>query len=122
MKCGVYSEVCTCISSEMTDVLFLFQYLMQCYLRIQQQARKQAEREHLQISAEHDSFLPTADGDPPRTKSLFPTIHFVETASSVLRELPWILPKEHKVHVHALHYGTCVYISVQTPHPIKPSS
>ena len=69
---------------------------MQCYLKIQQQARKQqAEREHVQ-SAEYD---PPGDGgeDVCRSKNVFPTIHFVETASSVLRELPWILTKEYKV-------------------------
>ena len=78
------------------------QYLIQCYLKIQQQARRhQAERELTQ-STEHDPSQPPADDGEtitvsPRSKTTFPTIHFVETASSVLRELPWILPKEYKV-------------------------
>ena len=54
-------------------------------------------------STEHDpNQPPTDDGETitvsPCTKTMFPTIHFVETASSVLRELPWILPKEYKVY------------------------
>ena len=82
---------------------------MQCYLKIQQQARRlQAEREHMQ-SAEHEALQSTAPGESETTAAItttttkqpiFPTIHFVETASSVLRELPWILPKEYKVHVY----------------------
>ena len=76
---------------------------MQCYLKIQQMARKyQAERENLQ-SGEHEPSPSHSTGQAAATvvtpaKYSFPTIHFVETASSVLRELPWILPKEHKVH------------------------
>ena len=78
----------------------MFQYLMQCYLKIQQQARKQqAEREHVQ-SAEHEP--PGNGGDVLPSKCMFPTIHFVETASSVLRELPWILPKEYKVQIKTI--------------------
>ena len=83
---------------------FSLQYLMQCYLKIQQTARKyQAEREHLQ-SGEHEASPSHTTTDKTATtvsppKYSLPTIHFVETASSVLRELPWILPKEHKVHI-----------------------
>ena len=87
-------------------ILCGLQYLMQCYLKIQQQARKQqAEREHV-LSAEHD---PPGDGgkDMCHSKSMFPTIHFVETASSVLRELPWILPKEYKVHLQTFIQDMC---------------
>ena len=79
---------------------------MQCYLKIQQTARRrQAEREFLQ-STEHET--PHASPSQGRevgstatpTKYSLPTIHFVETASSVLRELPWIIPKEHKVYIY----------------------
>ena len=73
---------------------------MQRYLKIQQKARKkQAERELVQ-SGEHDTPMqPEGQEGQPRTKSLFPTIHFVETAPSVLRELPWILLREYKVRI-----------------------
>ena len=75
---------------------------MQCYLKIQQQARKQQAERELALSAEHDP--PGGGGeDVCRSKSGFPTIHFVETASSVLRELPWILPKEYKVYIYVLY-------------------
>ena len=82
-------------------IYFFTQYLMQCYLKIQQQARQQAEREHVQ-SAEHEIFTRERE-ELPRSRNVFPTIHFVETASSVLRELPWILPKEHKVSIYMCH-------------------
>lgn len=74
---------------------------MQYYLKIQQQARKrQAERVYqTQQSGEYEANQLMMDGseDMTTTRAVFPTIHFVETASSVLRELPWILPKEYKV-------------------------
>lgn len=71
---------------------------MQCYLKIQQTARKyQAEREHLQSGEYEASPAHNAAVTATPTKYSLPTIHFVETAASVLRELPWILLKEHKV-------------------------
>ena len=77
---------------------------MQCYLKIQRQARRhQAEREHTQ-SAEHEATQPGETGATTTTKPMFPTIHFVETAISVLRELPWILPKEYKVKRSCILY------------------
>ena len=73
---------------------------MQCYLKIQQEARRQqAEREHSQ-SGEigGQASKPSLLSPPPTQISGTPIIHFVETAPSVLRELPWILLKEHKVY------------------------
>ena len=73
---------------------------MQYYLKIQRKARKrQAEREFLQ-SGEHEANGEKDSEDGASSKVVFPVIHFVETASSVLRELPWILPKEYKVACH----------------------
>ena len=86
---------------------------MQRYLKIQQKARKkQAERELVQ-SGEHDTPMqPEGQEGQPRAKSVFPTIHFVETAPSVLRELPWILLREHKVR-------TCIWSCVNSEFLIK---
>lgn len=43
-----------------------------------------------------------------------PTIHFVETAPSVLREMPWIILREHGVSVECI-----VFLLFQAILPIK---
>ena len=74
------------------------QYLMQHYLKIQQESRKQhAEREHSQSTEQADLQAENQKRTPHRSHTVVPSIHFVETAPSVLRELPWILLKEHEV-------------------------
>lgn len=65
---------------------------MQRYLRIQQKASEQLS----ECSRVKQDVIPT-ESLSLRSQSLFPTIHFVETAPSVIRELPWILLKEHRV-------------------------
>ena len=76
-------------------MVVMLQYLMKCYLKIEQRARKyQADGENI-LSSECNATPATEDSRPVTT--ITPTIHFVETSSSVLRELPWILVMEHKV-------------------------
>ena len=101
------------------------QYLMQQYLRIQQEARnQQAEREHIQSIKQADLQADLQAENQKRTQPLshhnhtvVPSIHFVETAPSMLRELPWILLREHKVqpvytHTHTIVYELCCFICV----------
>lgn len=57
----------------------LQEFLMQVHLAIRRGGREGREGHTLH---------------PPRT----PAIHFVETASSILREMPWVQLREHKVH------------------------
>ena len=58
---------------------------MQIHLKIQDGARKhRQQRRYSQSSPVNQS-----KNDPP-------VIHFIETAPSVLREMPWVKLKEHK--------------------------
>lgn len=77
------------------SIMVFNQYLMQRYLKIQQEARKQqaetkTQQGDFQVENQRGTFS-------HHRYALIPIIHFVETAPSVLRELPWILLKEHKV-------------------------
>lgn len=56
------------------------QYLMQLHLVIQQRVRQEREA---------------------GMSSKAPCLHFVETAPSVLREMPWVILREHTVSVYA---------------------
>ena len=82
---------------------------MQHYLRIQQEARKQqAEQEHSQSTEQADLQAESQKRTQPlprRSRTVAPSIHFVETAPSVLRELPWILLREHKVQPTYLYHA-----------------
>ena len=60
--------------------LSLPQYLMQLHLVIQQRVRQEREA---------------------GMSSKAPCLHFVETAPSVLREMPWVILREHTVSVYA---------------------
>ena len=61
---------------------------MQVHLNIQEEARKhrQDHRYFQSVPMKRSSI------DPP-------VIHFIETAPSVLREMPWVKLKEHKASI-----------------------
>ena len=73
------------------------QHLMQLRLLIQQEF--QGRQRSLQLRR-----TPSTEESAEVCTTTAPTIHFVETAPSVLREMPWVQLKEHKVHYEA----TCV--------------
>lgn len=88
---------------------------MEHYLRIQEKLRKQqAERKHDQRT---EWAYPLAEQQkrsqplPHHNRTLIGSIHFVETSPSVLREMPWILLREHKVHT-TYRYMYVAYINV----------
>ena len=58
---------------------------MQVHLKIQDEARKYRQQYRFSRSS-------------PLNQSTFnpPVIHFIETAPSVLREMPWVNLREHK--------------------------
>ena len=66
------------------------QHLMQ--LRLLGQAEYQGRQRLLSLRR-----TPSTDESIDISSSTAPVIHFVETAPSVLREMPWIQLKEHKV-------------------------
>jgi hypothetical protein len=57
-------------------------------------------------------------------------IHFVETAPSILHEMPWIITKDPKVDIKNVNFtqtihvvygeaGTCCYVLLTSPHVPK---
>lgn len=64
----------------------LMQSLMQVHLKIQDETRKHRQQHRYSQSIPVSPFMIDT-----------PVIHFIETAPSVLRELPWVKLREHKV-------------------------
>ena len=64
---------------------------MQLRLLVQQEVQGR----HLNLQLRRTSSTDESADAGPTLSS--PTIHFVETAPSVLREMPWIQLREHKV-------------------------
>lgn len=63
---------------------------MQLRLLVQQEV--QGRQRHLSLRR-----TPSVDESVDISTPIAPVIHFVETAPSVLREMPWIQLREHKV-------------------------
>ena len=53
----------------------------------------------VQQSLQHKEDPPGADLNKEALQ-LPPCMHFIETTPSVLRDIPWIQLREHKVHIH----------------------
>ena len=86
---------CTC-----TCIYLSPQHLMQLRLLVQQEFQG---RQHLLSLRRTPSTEESVNISSPTATTTAPVVHFVETAPSVLREMPWIQLKEHKVHVHILY-------------------
>ena len=77
-----------------------------CIIFVQQLLRLDAPiQRDIQEQAEHTQ--------EPFTKRSSPSTHFIETAPSVLRHVPWIQCVEHKVIIfYRLNSRTCIYIYI----------